>query len=121
MQHHGKQQLACGLASAIRLQTQNLSGKVLKWCHAVALHQKCHDSICTGKNHILQKRKDLLPAAERAHVALQGRTAEQGRHQGDMLGGSSAVVHHSNAHLQQAVKVNLYALHIQILRNLSDS
>ncbi|DBA84168.1 TPA: hypothetical protein ACH3X1_006635 [Trebouxia sp. C0004] len=42
---------------------------------------------------------------ERAHVALQGKTAEQGMHHRDVLRASSAVVHHSNTHLLQAVKV----------------
>ncbi|KAL0022243.1 hypothetical protein WJX77_009787 [Trebouxia sp. C0004] len=41
---------------------------------------------------------------ERAHVALQGKTAEQGMHHRDVLRASSAVVHHSNTHLLQAVK-----------------
>ncbi|KAL0047424.1 hypothetical protein WJX82_003041 [Trebouxia sp. C0006] len=41
---------------------------------------------------------------ERAHVALQGKTAEQGRHHGDVLQASSAVVHHGDAHNHQAEK-----------------
>ena len=55
----------------------------------------------------------MLPAAERAHVALQGKTTEQGRHQGDVLQASSAVVQHGNAYLQQAAEVCLDALHFQ--------